>query len=242
MLALLHLVDDAGGKMALKQLIFNACKRPLHCRGLRNDVYAVRIFLHHLLEAANLAFNPTKSVLNLLLCIEFHMPSIPPGGILSTGAHAVRLMHMNHSKHYGRLALMFVLHLIAMYILMYAMVDSTANVHHSYNQFYMAMLMASPMLVLELLLMSSMYPNKKLNGGIIAAGLLLLVGSFFFIRQQVAIADEQFLRSMIPHHAGAVLMCEKAHLKDAQVSELCGNILTGQKAEIEWMNAKLESL
>lgn len=98
------------------------------------------------------------------------------------------------------------------------------------------------MLVLEVLLMSSMYPNKKLNGGIVAGGLLLLVGSFFFIREQVAIADEQFLKSMIPHHAGAVLMCEKAHLEDAQVQELCGNILSGQNAEIEWMDTKLESL
>jgi len=149
---------------------------------------------------------------------------------------------MNHSKHYGRLALMFVLHLIAMYILMYAMVDSAANIHHNYNQFYMAMLMASPMLVFELLLMGSMYPDKKLNGGIIAAGLVLLVGSFFFIRQQVAIADEQFLKSMIPHHAGAVLMCEKADLEDPQIQELCDNILTGQKAEIEWMNAKLKAI
>lgn len=147
---------------------------------------------------------------------------------------------MNHSKHYGRLVLMFLLHLVAMYVLMYAMVDSVANVHHNYNQLYMAVLMASPMLVLELLLMGSMYPNKKLNGGIITAGLLLLVGSFFFIRQQVAIADEQFLKSMIPHHAGAVLMCEKAHLEDPQIQELCANILSGQKAEIEWMNQKLE--
>lgn len=137
---------------------------------------------------------------------------------------------------------MFGLHLVMMYILMYAMVDSPANVHHNYNQVYMAILMASPMLVLEVLLMRSMYPNKKLNGGIIAAGLLLLVGSFFFIRGQVAIADEQLLHSMIPHHAGAVLMCEKAHLEDAQVQELCGNIQTGQKAEIDWMNTKLESL
>lgn len=137
---------------------------------------------------------------------------------------------------------MFGLHLIAMYVLMFAMVDSAANAHHNYNQVYMAVLMASPMLVLEVLLMSSMYPNKKLNGGIIAAGLILLVGSFFFIRGQVAIADEQLLHSMIPHHAGAVLMCEKAHLQDPQVQELCGNILTGQNAEIDWMNAKLKSL
>lgn len=149
---------------------------------------------------------------------------------------------MNHHKNYGRLGLMFVLHLIAMYVLMYAMVDTFANIHPNHNQFYMAALMAAPMVVLEILIMGSMYPNKKFNAGIIAAGVLVLACSFFFIREQVAIGDEQFLKSMIPHHAGAILMCEKAHLEDSGTQELCRNILSGQQSEIEWMTAKLSSL
>lgn len=149
---------------------------------------------------------------------------------------------MNHSNNYGRLALMFVLHLIAMYILMYAMVDTFAHALPNHNQFYMAALMAASMVILELLIMGSMYPSKKVNVGIIAAGVLLLVCSFFFIREQVAIGDEQFLRSMIPHHAGAILMCNKASLEDTQIQELCANIISGQQTEIDWMNSKLESL
>jgi len=148
---------------------------------------------------------------------------------------------MDHTKNYGRLLLMFGLHLIAMYVLMYAMVDTVAHALLNHNQLYMAVLMASPMLLLELWLMGSMYPNKKLNGGLIAAGFVLLVGSFFFIRGQVAIADEQFLRSMIPHHAGALLMCGKASIEDPQLKELCGNILASQQAEIDWMEAKLKT-
>jgi hypothetical protein len=146
---------------------------------------------------------------------------------------------MNHNKNYGRLLLMFVLHLIAMYVLMYAMVDTFANIHPNHNQFYMAALMAAPMVILEILIMGSMYPSKKFNVGIIAAGVLLLACSFFFIREQVAIGDEQFLKSMIPHHAGAILMCEKAHLQDPEIQELCTNIRAGQQNEIEWMRSKL---
>jgi hypothetical protein len=149
---------------------------------------------------------------------------------------------MDHHKNYSRLLFMFVLHLVAMYVLMYAMVDIFANIHPNHNQFYMATLMAAPMVILELLIMGSMYPNKKFNAGIIAAGVLVLVCSFFFIREQVAIGDEQFLKSMIPHHAGAILMCEKAQLQDSQIKELCGNILSGQKSEIEWMTTKLQSM
>lgn len=149
---------------------------------------------------------------------------------------------MDHHNNYGRLLIMFVLHFIAMYVLMYAMVDTFENIHPNHNQFYMAALMAAPMVILELLIMGSMYPKKRLNAGIIAVGALLLVCSFFFIREQVGIGDEQFLKSMIPHHAGAVLMCEKAHLKDPEIQELCGNILSGQEREIEWMAMKLKSL
>jgi uncharacterized protein (DUF305 family) len=36
----------------------------------------------------------------------------------------------------------------------------------------------------------------------------------------VAVGDKQFLRSMIPHHAGAILMCEKASIKDAEIRAL----------------------
>lgn len=149
---------------------------------------------------------------------------------------------MNHDKSYSRLFVMFALHFIAMYVLMYAMVNTFANVLPNYNQLYMAALMASPMLILELWLMRSMYPKKNLNAAIGLMGLFILVGSFVLIRQQVLIDDTQFLKSMIPHHAGAILMCERASVEDPQVKELCTNIISGQQAEIDWMNAKLDSL
>lgn len=149
---------------------------------------------------------------------------------------------MDHHKNYNRLLVMFVLHFIAMYALMYAMVDTFANVHFNHNQFYMAALMAAPMVALELLIMGSMYPRKKLNVGIILASILILASSLIFIRGQVAIGDEQFLKSMIPHHAGALLMCQKAHVTDPEIKELCSNILLGQQSEIDWMEEKLKSL
>ena len=74
--------------------------------------------------------------------------------------------NMQHDKsmtggHYGRFLLMIVLSFIAMYILMYAMVDRLGNVFNSVNQLYMAGLMTAPMVVLEVLLMGSMYKDKK---------------------------------------------------------------------------------
>lgn len=148
-------------------------------------------------------------------------------------------MQMNH---YSRFLLMITLHFIAMYILMYAMVNSFANVFNNFNQVYMAALMTSSMVLIELPLMMGMYKSKKLNAIIIAVGFAVLVGSFLLIRKQSAISDRQFLRSMIPHHAGAILMCGEASIADREIQELCRNIVAGQQAEIDQMKAKLDQI
>jgi hypothetical protein len=145
-------------------------------------------------------------------------------------------------NHYLRLLLMVVLSFISMYVLMYAMVNVFANVYPNINQFYMAGLMASPMALIEIVLMSSMYHNKKLNLAIIALSVIALVGFWFLIRWQTAVSDRQFLKSMIPHHAGAILMCEEAVISDAEIKQLCGNIISSQEEEIRQMKEKLNQL
>ena len=145
--------------------------------------------------------------------------------------------------HYRRLSLMFVLHFIAMYILMYAMVhDLTANVYNSLNQVYMAGLMTASMGAIEIALMGSMYPDKKRNTIIVAASVLVLIGCWTFIRQQTAIDDRQFVRSMIPHHAGAILMCKQANVRDPEVRDLCEAIVSSQQREIDQMKVILKRL
>lgn len=67
------------------------------------------------------------------------------------------------------------------------------------------------------------------------ASVLIAMAAFALIRRQSAISDEQFLRSMIPHHSGAILMCEEAFLTDARVKELCAGIISSQRAEIARM-------
>ena len=146
----------------------------------------------------------------------------------------------NH--HYPQFLIMICLHFIAMYAFMYAMVNVFDNVFNSFNQVCMAALMTASMVLIELPLMSSMYTSKKLNAVIIGAGLVALIGSFLLIREQTLISDRQFLRSMIPHHAGAILMCEKASIQDREIQELCKQIVSGQQAEIDLMKRKLDEL
>lgn len=141
---------------------------------------------------------------------------------------------------YGRLLLMAALHFAAMYWLMYAMVDRFAYVLPNLNQAYMAALMTSPMLIIELLLMGAMYPLRRVNWVLLGAAAVVLAGSFLAIRQQTAIGDRQFLRSMIPHHSGAILMCREAELRDPEIRRLCTEIVKSQQREIDWMRARLD--
>jgi len=103
-------------------------------------------------------------------------------------------------------------------------------------------LMTAPMIVIELFVMGSMYHNKRCNALIIAGAVVVGTASFAFIRQQTGVSDRQFLRSMIPHHAGAILMCEQAPIQDPEIKRLCGTIISGQRAEIDQMKAKLRQL
>src|SRR6266498_5665739 len=155
--------------------------------------------------------------------------------------------HTNHmtsmkENHYRHLLVMIIFSFLSMYILMYAMVNTLGNVFNNLNEFYMAGLMTAPMVLIELVVMRAMYQNKRRNALIITGSIVAGLLFFLLIRQQVAISDKQFLRSMIPHHAGAILMCQQASIPDAEIKDLCKTIISSQQAEIDQMKAKLLEL
>ncbi len=90
--------------------------------------------------------------------------------------------------------------------------------------------------------MGAMYHNKKWNVATIAVSLvaLILVGDSSGNRPPSR--TDRFLRSMIPHHAGAILMCEQAPINDPEIKELCVAIVSSQRSEIAQMRAKLDEL
>lgn len=145
-----------------------------------------------------------------------------------------------HSMSINRLLVMAVIHFALMYGLMYAMVNTFSNIFPNLNQFYMAGLMTSPMLILEIILMGSMYENKRATRIIMGVSIVMFAVCFIFIRQQTGITDGEFVRSMIPHHAGAILMCEQAPIQDSEIRTLCDSIITSQQAEIDQMKAIMD--
>lgn len=146
------------------------------------------------------------------------------------------------SLHYLHLGIMTALSFGAMYILMYAMVDRLGYVYNNINQVYMAALMAAPMVIIELLVMRGMYADARKNIGILIVSVVVMALAFTFIRYQTAVGDTQFVRSMIPHHSGAILMCRGAKLDDGELKRLCVQIIESQQKEIDLMQAILARL
>lgn len=151
--------------------------------------------------------------------------------------------HTHHKgHHYRKLLWMTLISFGAMYLLMYSMVDRWANVIPNINQFYMAGLMTGSMIIIELAVMGKMYPNKKLNAALFAISIVLTIGFYVGIRQQSFVGDKQFLKSMIPHHAAAILMVEKTTLQDPELKALGDSIISAQQKEIDFMKRKLKEL
>ena len=155
-------------------------------------------------------------------------------------AHA--MTHTIGAGMYGRLALMVFLSFLTMYVMMYGMVNAFGNVYMNVNQVYMAGLMAAPMGIIELVLMRAMYRDRNLNIVVLAGSIVALAVFWFLLRQQTAVSERQFLRSMIPHHAGAILMCQRADVRDPEIVDLCKDIVSGQQREIDQMKRKLATL
>ena len=143
-------------------------------------------------------------------------------------------------KNYRMLAVASVGMLMLMYLIMFTMIYSWGEFVQNINFFYMAIMMAVPMIVMMPLMMGAMYPDRKLNMLIYIGGAVLFVLAFIGIRGQLLVGNEQFLRSMIPHHSGAILMCEQANISDPEIKSLCADIIRSQKQEIDQMKRILD--
>lgn len=146
-------------------------------------------------------------------------------------------MEKNMYKH---LAIETAISAVVMFLVMYVMIDNLGSFYLNINQFYMTLMMVAPMVIIMILSMWSMYRSKRTNYIIVAVSAILFILSWALIRWQYPVGDVQFLRSMIPHHSGAILMCREADLTDPELIKLCDGIIKSQQEEIDRMKAILE--
>lgn len=141
---------------------------------------------------------------------------------------------------YIRLLIALAISYIVMVIIMFSRVNVFSNVFLSLNQIYMAGLMVAPMMIIMLIVMRSMYQNKSLNITLLVIGTALIGLFWMLLRTQAGVGNQQFLRSMVPHHAAAILVCEQASITDPRIQQLCEEIIESQEREIREMKALMQ--
>ena len=146
----------------------------------------------------------------------------------------------HHQEHklkgsYKSFAIELVIDFIIMYLVMYTMIATADHFYLNINNVYMTLMMVAPMAIIMLVAMRSMFPSRKLNVIIVIGASIIFGASIAAMRTQGAVGNEQFLRSMIPHHSGAILMCEQASITDSDIANLCAGIIQGQTEEIAQM-------
>jgi uncharacterized protein (DUF305 family) len=144
--------------------------------------------------------------------------------------------------HYRMLALNLLLSAVIMYLVMFSMIDGLADFENNINMVYMTLTMVAPMGSLMLATMGSMYPNRRLNLVLHVIFFVVFAASLAATRNQTFVGDGQFLRSMIPHHSGAVLMCRQAPVSDPEIVALCQRITKSQREEIDQMRRIMDRL
>ena len=150
---------------------------------------------------------------------------------------------MDQNSPYQTLAKTISVHFVIMYALSYLLVNQLSHAYlFSTRPLYMALTMVAPMVFLMVLFMRDMMPNKKLNKQLLFGSAFIFFLAILGARTQFGVGNELFLKSMIPHHSGAITTCQEANITDLEIEELCNEIIKAQKEEIDQMKQILKRL
>jgi hypothetical protein len=145
-------------------------------------------------------------------------------------------------SNYVKFAIMMGTSFIIMYVVMFLNADMFDHVMLSHTRTYMTVLMVAPMAFTMLLFMWGMYTNKKMNFIILGLSVIFFVITLVGLRQQTFVGDEQWMKAMIPHHSSAIMVSQKAHLKDPEAIKLAEEIIEAQEREIAKMKKMIHRL
>ena len=125
--------------------------------------------------------------------------------------------------------------IIQLFVMSIIMTDCLSNITFSLGKFYISLIMALLMGILEVY----MYDEQMKTISIIyyIVFIFLLVILLYLYRNQVYVDDKEYLKEMIEHHSMAILTSEEIlhKTKSEHVKRLAENIISTQEKEIEFM-------
>jgi len=130
--------------------------------------------------------------------------------------------------------------IIQMLVMSKIMTNSSENITFSVGKFYMSVIMALLMGLLEVVMYDSHMRVISLYYYLILFFMLYIF--IYLYRNQMYIEDKDYLEEMIEHHSMALLTSNEIlqKTKSERVKKLAENILTTQEKEIEYMRQLLK--
>ncbi|MBU8855840.1 MULTISPECIES: DUF305 domain-containing protein [unclassified Micromonospora] len=139
------------------------------------------------------------------------------------------------TRNYIRFGLVLLISLAVMFVLTLSQIRRWSDFYLNPSNFYMAVLMVAVMGLIMMGVMHQMFTDRRLNIVLYAVLGALFVGGFAAVRTEPFVGNEGFLKSMIPHHSRAVLVCAESNITDPEIVRLCDQIVTSQEEEITQM-------
>jgi Ca2+/Na+ antiporter len=130
--------------------------------------------------------------------------------------------------------------IIQMFVMSFIMTDSPKNITFSVGKFYMSVIMALLMGLLEVFMFD--FHMKTISIIYYLFLFFMLIVSIYLYRNQAYIEDKDYLSEMIEHHSMALLTSEEIlqNTKSERVKRLAENIISTQEKEIEYMRQLLK--
>jgi hypothetical protein len=143
---------------------------------------------------------------------------------------------------WGRFAAMIATSTVIMFFLMYQLVYSWDHAMLSMNRLVAALVMGCVMTIVMLGFMWSMYRGLATKVAVAGTAIVLGIALLAVNRSQALIGDQNFMKSMIPHHSIAINNARKASISDPRVRELADEIIESQVREIAEMKLLLADI
>ncbi len=148
--------------------------------------------------------------------------------------------HDRSARMYVKFGVILLISLGLMWVLSMSMIRSLDHFYLNLSNFWMALLMVGAMAIVMVIGMWSMFKNTKANIAMLVGFAVLFGGAFALGRTETFVGNEEFLKSMIPHHSRAILVCQESNITDPEIIELCKEIVEAQQKEISQMQAILD--
>lgn len=146
------------------------------------------------------------------------------------------------SMSWGKFAAMIAASVIAMFFLMYQLVYSWDHAMFSMNRLVSSFVMGTVMTLIMLGFMWKMYHGMATKVAVVIGALILGIILLVVNRNQALIGDEDFMKSMIPHHSIAINNARKSDIRDPRVKALADEIIESQVREIAEMKWLLDDI